>query len=625
MPVYPSLLPAPRSIKLTGGFCDLSKKINILLKNERPQALFHAANLLRESFSSYSGLALQIYAGRAPNLNNIAITLQVASHQVAQPQGYRITIQPFDITIDGHDEAGVFYGCCTMLQLIQFYGSPHPSEEILPGLLPCMEITDWPDFLNRGVMLDISRDKVPTMETLLDLVDMLASWKINQIQLYTEHTFAYQQHPEVWAQASPMTGEEIMRLDAFCKERYIELVPNQNSFGHLEHWLSLPRYRPLAEAPEGFDFPWGHQEGPFSLCPLDEGSLELLTGLYDELLPHFSSHQLNVGCDETFDLGQGRSKNECERVGTGRVYLDFLLKIYQQVKKRSHRMQFWGDIIMAHPELVPELPKDSLALEWGYEADHPFEQHGEKFKQAGLAFYVCPGTSSWNSIAGRTDNCLGNLANAARNGIKNGADGYLVTDWGDNGHWQALPVSYLGFAAGAAFSWCYQANQSVNLPGLLSQYAFQDPSGEMGRMAYDLGNIYHLAIIEPPNASAFFHILQHPIEWWKDYWERDIALRVFDKTLEAIHQISLSVAHSTAIRKDHDLLQREFKMTISLLEHACKRGLFIYRSGEYSSQFLLDDLDKIMEEYRLIWLERNRPGGLVDSLSYFAKIKKAYQ
>src|SRR5690606_11763612 len=116
----------------------------------------------------------------------------------------------------------VFYGAVTLIQLLEQAGAS----------LPCLRISDRPDFVDRGVMLDVSRDKVPTMETLYRLVDRLASWKINQLQLYTEHTFAYRHHPEVWAKASPLTGEEILRLDAYCRERFIELVPNQNSFGH---------------------------------------------------------------------------------------------------------------------------------------------------------------------------------------------------------------------------------------------------------------------------------------------------------------------------------------------------------------------------------------------------------
>src|SRR2546428_658255 len=78
-----------------------------------------------------------------------------------------------------------------------------------PGRIPCVDIVDWPDFPVRGAMLDISRDKVPRMKTLYRLVDWLASLKINQLQLYTEHTFAYSKHRVVWKDASPMTPQEI--------------------------------------------------------------------------------------------------------------------------------------------------------------------------------------------------------------------------------------------------------------------------------------------------------------------------------------------------------------------------------------------------------------------------------
>jgi hexosaminidase len=617
MPKLPCLLPMPRSLEFIGGQCKLTGINRILLEYEHPQALFFSATRLQDAIRSSTSRGVEIYAGQVQGLDRHAISLLVVVDKQIKPQGYHLHITSAGIRVEAPDEAGIFYACCTLIQLFQVYAQPTRS-------LPCLEITDWPDYLNRGVMLDISRDKVPSIETMFTLVDMLASWKINQLQLYTEHTFAYQQHPEVWADASPFTGEEIMRLDAFCRQRYIELVPNQNSFGHLEHWLRLPGYKHLAEAPDGFDFPWGHQDGPFSLCPLEPGSLALLAGLYDELLPHFTSTQLNVGCDETFDLGQGRSKAVCERLGTGRVYLEFLLKIYREVHKRGRRMQFWGDIIMAHPELVPELPKDSLALEWGYEADHPFDEHGAKFAQAGPRFYVCPGTSSWNSIAGRTDNCLGNLANAAQNGLKYSADGYLITDWGDNGHWQTLPVSYLGLAAGAAYSWCFHANHNWDLTQALDLYAFHDNGAAMGKLAYDLGNIYRLMGIEPANASALFHIMQRPISEWKEYVDEKTAIAAFHRALEAIDQIAQGLSHCANQTGDGELLVREFQQTILMLKHACMRGLFGYGSGEYSKKFLVSNLDNLIEEYRQVWLLRNRPGGLADSLAYFTPTKLAY-
>jgi N-acetyl-beta-hexosaminidase len=338
----------------------------------------------------------------------------------------------------------LFYGVVTFLQLIR----------LGDGRIPLGEIEDEPDFPVRGVMLDISRDKVPTMATLFELVDKFAAWKLNHLELYIEHTFAYQNHRAVWENSSPMTGAEIRMLDDYCRARFIDLVPNQNSFGHLTKWLTKPAYAELAESPEGGDTPWGtHNPLPNSLNPADPRSLALIAELYDELLPHFSSRKFNVGCDETWDLGQGKCKALCAERGKGRVYLDYVRKLYELVKGHGKTMHFWGDIIIKYPELVPELPKDVVVLEWGYDADHPFAEHGAKFEAAGIPFHVCPGTSAWNSIAGRVENGFANLRAAAENGLRYGATGYLITDWGDNGHWQVLPVSYPGFMAGAAMAW----------------------------------------------------------------------------------------------------------------------------------------------------------------------------
>src|SRR5437764_1199334 len=159
------------------------------------------------------------------------------------PQGYRLVVTPQAVELTAADDAGAFYGRATLTQLRRVTGD---SE------LPCCAIEDWPDLSVRGVMLDVSRDKVPTMQTLEDLIDRLASWKVNQVQLYMEHTFAYSGHQEVWADASPFTAAEIRHLDAFCRERHVELVPNQNCLGHMGRWLKHDRYRRLALFPDGW-------------------------------------------------------------------------------------------------------------------------------------------------------------------------------------------------------------------------------------------------------------------------------------------------------------------------------------------------------------------------------------
>jgi hypothetical protein len=610
------LLPMPRFLTLTGGAHTLLENRLVLLETPEPQALLFSAMRFIRALKKDQELHWELSASPVVPASQVELILRLAPERFPHPEGYALTINSDLITIEAGTPAGVFYGVTTLIQILERCGSE----------LPCLAISDWPDFPARGVMLDISRDKVPTLETIKMLVDRLAGWKVNQLQLYTEHTFAYRQHPEVWKTATPFTAQDILELDAYCRERFIELVPNQNSFGHLKRWLVHPQYASLAEMPEEFVAPWGKERGPFSLCPTDSGSLELIYSLYDELLPNFSSRMFNVGCDETFDLGQGRSKEECQQRGAGKVYLDYLLSIYQDLKRRGYMMQFWADILQNYPELIFELPKDVIALEWGYEANHPFEERTARLQDAGIPFYVCPGTSSWNSLAGRTWNALENLLGAAESGLRHGAIGYLNTDWGDNGHWQVLPVSYLGFAAGAGYSWCLEANRDLDIERALSYYAFEDRSGIMGTIAYELGDLYRLSGFELINTGPLFLLLQWPLSRIKASQQLlDIPLA---RILEAVEKIMLPVKLNQMQIPDRGLVLKEYDLSARLIKHACWRGYLAHEDNQENADRLrlrMDaDLQDLMCDYEAIWLQRNRSGGLVDSLAYFERARKDY-
>ena len=170
----------------------------------------------------------------------------VQAIELAGAEAYHLAITTTGIHWAWRSPAGKRHAATTLAQLKVQYGDK----------LPCMVINDAPVFAVRGVMLDISRDRVPTMAHLFEIVELLASWKINHLQLYTEHTFAYVGHDEVWRDASPMTAEEIRQLDKYCRARGIELTANQNCFGHLSNWFKHSKYASLGEiTPDGtWDF-----------------------------------------------------------------------------------------------------------------------------------------------------------------------------------------------------------------------------------------------------------------------------------------------------------------------------------------------------------------------------------
>jgi hypothetical protein len=544
-------------------------------------------------------------------------------------EGYRLEVNGGGVDVAAATPAGLFYGAATLAQWIELH---RPDGGGAPARIGGLSVDDRPDFAARGVMLDVSRDKVPRPETLRALVDLLAGLKVNQLQLYTEHTFAYRGHETVWRDASPLTPEDVRDLDAFCAERFVELVPNQQSFGHFHRWLVHPEYRALAECPEGIEHPFSLAVEPFSLCPLDPGTLDLLDDLYGQLLPRFTSRQVNVGLDETIDLGRCRSRAACEERGRGRVYLDFLRRVHGLLAARGRRMQFWGDVVLQHPELLAELPADAVALEWGYEADHPFAADAARFAASGLDFFVCPGTSGWNSFAGRATNALGNLASAAVHGRAHGAAGYLVTDWGDYGHLQPLTASYLGLAAGAAFAWNAATAETPLAPPwaeLLDRHVLRDRAGAAGRVVTGLGEAYLHAGRTPRNGSALFFLVVFALLERERRLVQGVTEGTLAATLEHVGTAASGLGGLRLERDDAAVVERELAWTADVLAFACRFGRRRLASGDLGSfdaiprrdrRALARELRTLAERHREISLERYRPGGLEASAGWLTRV-----
>jgi hexosaminidase len=605
-PLAPALIPEPRQIAYGGTAKLLRSGKKIAVSAPNIVDITPIATSLQQSFAQFAGVSWTLRSGQIDEASTgLLIAVETMSPMDEKHlQAYVLDTTGDAITLQAISPAGVFYGAQTLKQLLRQYGAK----------LPRMRIDDYPDFARRGVMLDISRDKVPTRAELFKLVELLASLKINELQLYTEHTFAFEKHATVWKNASPITPEDILALDAHCRAHFIDLVPNQVTFGHMRRFLIHETYRDLSEAPDGCDTRWGRFDRPFTLNPGDPRSLALVGELLDDVVPNFSSRFVNVNCDETVDLGEGRSKTDVQARGAGRVYLDFVLKIQQLVKQHGRTMQFWGDIIMEHPELVPELPKDAIALEWGYEYDHPFAEHGARYAASGVPFYVCPGTSSWRTIGGRTDNMIGNIINAAENGIKHGAVGLLNTDWGDLGHLQPLVASYLGYAFGAAASWCLAENRDIDLSRASSMHVFGDASGAAGKLAYDIGNIYRLYPKRTFNSTAYFHGI---VDNTLNGTVTEVPPAVTKAVLAEIARLERALRALKLTTPEAAIVKQEWAYALAVIRYGAQR-LARMNAGQKASASEKATLKRLLALHKKVWLLRNRPGGIADSAANLA-------
>ncbi len=540
--------------------------------------------------------------------------------------GYTLEIDVSGARALASDDAGERHARATFAQILELHADAAGRARV-----PALTIRDEPAFATRGVLLDISRGRVPRTESLDGIAERLAAWKIDHLQLYTEHTFAYAGHADVWRDASPLTPDEVRAFDDRCHALGIELVPNQQSFGHMHRWLKHARYRDLAEVPEGVEHAFSLDREPYSLDLGNPRAIALLEDLYDQLLPCFRSRTFAVGLDETFDLGLCKSKAACAERGVERVYLEHLRRVHALVTARGRRMQFWGDVILQRPELVPELPRDLVALEWGYDAGHPFAEHLERFRAAGLEFWVCPGTSSWQSFGGRAHNGIANLREAARHGARAGAAGLLVTDWGDRGHHQPHAVRDWGLFAGAGLAWNPDAElDEARLARLLDAHVYRDDAGELGNAAMELASAYQRTGSPATNGSALFFLVAFALDGFPHARAPELTREGLERARETCTRARNRIDRSRSRRRDAADLCAELRWAADAQIFGADLGLARLDAPPGTPLGALDRgirhdlaerLRALEDAHARVWLVRDRPGGLEESLRWFRRVR----
>ena len=596
---------------------------------------FDPAALLAEAFPG----------GYSPD----GITL-AAEYVTCPPESFHICISSDGIRITCQDGAGYFYALGVLVQL----------AAQADGVLPCAEIADEPSLSVRGIMLDIGRDKIPSMETLKGLIDLFASMRINHLQLYMEgFSFDYEDFHYLFTNETPVTPEEFRELSQYARAHFIDLVPNQNVLGHMEKWLEKPQFRSLAECEDGYIFENLFWRPPMTLDVRDSRSFELAETLLGTLMDVSSSGCINVNMDEPFELGMGKNKQAAEKEGRLNLYFEYVEKLHAYCASRGKRMLMWGDEILHHPDCVSRFPKDAILLDWIYEGDAHFEDHARLMQKTGLNYCLCPGTSSWGSLTGRSDNMAKNIRYAASCAIRYGGLGIITTDWGDLGHWQYLSASYPGFAYTAACSWSGPESDSDLTAWFCNRFIYESPAENAFQTAWDLGNYYHLEHAPLYNTTLAFAVMSskytyESIEEFDAKMERLLTLSAniaktnaipprepaicidFAAMKEYLDQVEKEVSEAALACADGELIRREMENGLRMVRH----GIHLYYTmtvlrddpGAFSREMavLFDDLDDILKVHYTLWSARNRSGGFQRStahmnhlLFFYRKMQKA--
>ena len=480
-----------------------------------------------------------------------------------------------------------------------------------------------PAFERRGYMLDVSRDRVPTRATIAWLLDLLAQLRFNELQLYIEHTFTYTGHDEVWRDASPFAHDDLAWIGARAAERGIELVANMNGFGHMERWLAHESYRDRAECPDGAPALFGDGVTPPTCLEPTADNARLAVELAREMVAAVGGSRIHVGGDEPFELGDCRSAARAAEVGRDRVYLDHLLRIVEPLIADGNEVLFWADFFRRDPASMGRIPHGARGVVWNYEAPSEtswlaflppeltarlglpddahrgFAAHCRQFVQTGTPFWVSPGTATWNTILGRNHNAAANVVDAAVIGARHGAEGYLLTDWGDNGHWQPLVVSLPSMVRAAVAAWsgggaAFEVGPVID-ELLEAIHGTGDLIDQLGGLGESLGAI-------TPNASPIFTALV-------DTGIPDLGPPDPDRVAAA----GTVLADATALFAEQPFGGDRAEVLAAEMLAACGLARLGLRrlAGDPPGE---RDVDVALAAQRDAWLGSSRPGGLDDSL-----------
>ena len=520
--------------------------------------------------------------------NGAALTVTVTG---MEGESYTLDVAENAIAITAGGPAGAFYAIQTLRQL---FTQPE---------IPCLHIEDAPDFAHRGFYHDITRGRISTLETLLNLVEDMAYYKLNSLQLYVEHVFPFKETADIVAKTDCITPEELKAVEAACKDNFIEFIPSLSTFGHMYEILELPQYKHMAvlsqfETLKNF---WDSRQRHHTLNPLAEGSEELVQSLIDQYYPLFESNFFNICCDETFDLDKYPVCDD-----PGKAYADFVKKIIAMVKARGKDVMMWADILLKHPEVIDDIPEDTIFLNWNYKQEPP-EENIAALANLGKKQILCPGNSAWYRLCEDVEVEEGNICRMAHFAKKYNALGILNTNWGDWGHPANLELGMYGLVLGAEKSWSEATPVDEQFYACVDHLLY----GHEGALAL-------LKTIAP---------LQRKIKWkhffckhiWMRYEETHVVpinepMPLSDEDVAEIQSLLPGIREKLSGTWEKDAYRREM---LCAAEGICLMAE-LYAQADGREVKRLVDADKWMADYAANWRRTNKESELGNILDLFA-------
>lgn len=622
------VIPAPKQVHTSEAGCEIGQDARIVLADNRSDEDRFAAQDFIEDLKLTAGVNLRIGGGGRrqiliglidlPSIQKALRRAGLDTSQKLTDEGYLLAVSQNEVVVAGRTPSGTFYGIQTLKQVVRGDG----PKAFIPGV----KIVDWPTMRWRAVSDDISRGPVPAVDYIKRQIRTEAFFKLNMHSFYMEHTFASKSHPLIGPEGGSLTPTEIRELVAYARRYHLELVPEQQTFGHLHKALRLEKYAELAEIPYGD-----------VLSPQQEGSYKLVADWYRELNELFPGQFFHIGADETFELGEGQSREAARTRGVGAIYFDHLNRVREVLKPYNRRLMFWGDIALNHPDLIGNVPRDMIVMNWQYGARDDFAAVIKPFKDAGLDQFVCPGAGNWNQVFPNLDSSAKNIVNFVRDGQKAGAVGMMNTTWDDDGE-TLFEMTWYPIVLGAAASWQEGGLEVEEFNRDFDWAFFRNDGDQFAKAMRSLGGVN--GMLGSGSTNDLFW--RDPFSTQFQNQARNLAERTRGMR-RAVEEVSESLLRNedrarrngsmipamklAAQRYDHlgrrmQVMQKfseeYWNAYLNLGDRAKVRKLRYYTGAIYNNlREMAEELSILKESYRRQWLAENRPYWLESVLARY--------
>lgn len=397
------LIPTPQEVRLAEiGTFTVDARTRVAGPSER-------AAIVREVLSERAGLT-----GLADGPGGITISRpsDPADGLWTHSQSYLLTVSPQGVAIEAADSAGVFYAAQTLAQLI----ANNPA-------VPALTVRDWPAIRTRLAMIatDQGGFQIIDVEYWKRIIRELAALKLNAVMPYFDGgTYKYRKYPFLGTKGDDgFTLEKAKVLSDYASRHFVELIPQQNSIGHLGGVLGHKELQHL-------------RDGGGTINTVLPETFAFLGDLYDELAEAFpNASAIHVGGDE---FGQDFGKNplvaaRVALVGRAAVYGEFMTKIHAMLKQRHRAMMIWWNEQGFTIEAGPLMPKDIAVFDWHYGAQKDYPSLDNLLKAGFTSPWATPAVTRYYDGSNDWGPTFANIHNFAVAGVKRNVPGLCTCTW----------------------------------------------------------------------------------------------------------------------------------------------------------------------------------------------------